>query len=621
MGISLTMLISLGIAFFVVTEYIQDQLWQRETQAAENLNAIAATLIEDAMMVGRKDKIHQALETLGQSVGGQIDSIAIYDDQSVLTSFATGFPGGRNIPQETLEVDIQDPSCWVCHQQTPEERPTMTVITLNEREVIRNVVPLYNEPRCQTCHGTGASVLGDSIVDVRLDSYRRTLATITIVFGIGITTAILFVALVLYQLLRRIVLAPVDELVTVTHSVVRGDLSQRVPIHTADELGQLGTAFNSMTEQIRNILGELEKRVVDRTKTLEQRTAYLEASAEVSRAAATVLDPELLIQEAVNLIKEQFDLYYVGLFLVDHRNEWCVLQAGTGDEGRSMLEKGHRIKIGEGMIGWCVANSQARIALDSGLDAVRFDNPNLPKTRSEGALPLRSREKVLGAITVQSDRPSAFDENSIRVLQTMADQIALALDNAELLTQAEKSLEAERRAFGELSRKEWLKLLEKTGVAVVASGTSNIRTPSNGWTPKMQETAFSGQITQHGDDTIYIPIVLRGQTLGVVRLRKQQGDSKWSNDEINFMDTLVDQLETALEAARLYSDTQTQAERERLTHEVTDKLHRSLDMDTLMQTFLQEISTALGASSAFVQLSTETDVAEQENDEQASLKQ
>ena len=111
LGISSTMLISLGIAFFGISQYIQNQLWQRETQAAENLNAITATLIEDAMMAGRKDKIHQALETLGQSVGGRIDSIAIYDDQSVLTSFATGFPGGRTINRETLAVGAQDPSC------------------------------------------------------------------------------------------------------------------------------------------------------------------------------------------------------------------------------------------------------------------------------------------------------------------------------------------------------------------------------------------------------------------------------------------------------------------------------------------------------------------------------
>lgn len=607
LGISLTMLISLGIVFFGISRYIQNQLWQRETQAAENLNSIAATLIEDAMMAGRKDKINEALDTLGKSIGGQIDSIAIYDDQSVLTSFATGFQGGRNINPENLAVDVKtDPACQVCHQLPPENRPSMVVVTLQGEEVIRNVVPLYNEPRCQSCHGTGAAVLGDSIVDFRMENYQRAVTTITVGFGLGILAAILFVTIVLYQLLRRIVISPVDELVSVTHSVVRGDLNQRVQVRSDDEMGQLGESFNSMTEQIRNILGELEKRVANRTRSLEQRTAYLEASADVSRTAATVLEPRSLILQVVDLIKESFDLYYVGLFLVDERNEWCILQAGTGDPGQEMLDQRHRIKVGEGMIGWCVANSQARIALDSGLDAVRFENPLLPGTRSECALPLRSRGQVLGAISVQSDKPSAFDENIITVLQTMADQIAVALDNAELITKAETALEAERRAFGEMSHQEWLKILGQTDVGVLASDRIKGQTVSERWTAQMQEVRSTGKITHDGNDTIHIPIILREQILGVVRLRKQEGASSWTNKEINLMDSLVDQLETALEAARLYSDTQTQAKRERVTHEISDKLHRSLDIDSLMQTFLKEISTALGTPGAFIQLSTET---------------
>jgi len=304
LGISATIVIILGIAFLGVASYIQNQLWQRETQAAANLNAIAATLIEDAMMAGQKDKIHQALDALGQSIGGQIDSIAIYDDQAVLTSFATGFPGGRSINQESLSVGLSDPSCWECHQLPPDERPTMTVVTLEGQEVIRNVVPLYNEPRCQTCHGMELAVLGDSIVDVRMDNYKRAVATVTFGFGIGIAAAVLFVIFVLYQLLRRIVISPIDELVEVTQAVVQGDLNQRVDVRSGDEMGQLGTSFNTMTGQIRNILGELEKRVTDRTRALEQRTALLEASAEVSQAVTTILDPNSLIREVVELIKD-----------------------------------------------------------------------------------------------------------------------------------------------------------------------------------------------------------------------------------------------------------------------------------------------------------------------------
>ncbi len=603
LGISATMLISLSIVFFVISQYIQTQLWQRETQAAENLNAIAATLIEDAMMAGRKDKIHEAINTLGQSVGGQIDSIAIYDDQAILTSFATGFPGGREISQESLSVDLTDPSCWVCHQLSQEERPTMAGVNLEGKEVIRNVVPLYNEPRCQTCHGDGLAVLGDSIVDVRMDSYQATVATVTIGIGLGIGAAILFVALVLYQLLRRIVISPIDELVGVTQAVVQGDLNQRVQIRTGDEMGQLGTSFNSMTGQIRNILGELEQRVADRTRALERRTTYLEASAKVSQTAATVLDPDILISDVVELIRSSFNLYYVGLFIVDDRNLWCVLQAGTGEAGQALLDRNHRIEIGEGMIGWCVANNQARIALDVGMDAVRFDNPELPNTRSEAALPMRARDRVIGALTVQSSEPSAFDQDLITVLQTMADQIAIVLENADLFAKTEASLQAERRAYGELSRQAWQELLERSELGFISSEFFDIQPADQDWSPVMRETASSGQITFTNGDTIHIPIVLREQTLGVVRLRKREGTGSWSDNEIELMDTLVDQLETALETARLYSDTQIQAERERLTHEVTDKLHRSPDMDTLMQTLIEEISSALGASSAYIQLS------------------
>ena len=99
-----------------------------------------------------------------------------------------------------------------------------------------------------------------------------------------------------------------------------------------------------------------------------------------------------------------------------------------------MLKNKHRIKVGEGMIGWCVANNRARIALDVGMDAVRFDNPELPDIRSECALPLRSRSKVLGALTVQSNETSAFDQDTITALQTMADQVAIGLENARLFT-------------------------------------------------------------------------------------------------------------------------------------------------------------------------------------------
>ncbi len=179
----------------------------------------------------------------------------------------------------------------------------------------------------------------------------------------------------------------------------------------------------------------------------EYRAGRLTTAAEVSRVANSILNVEELIVTSVNLIRDQFNFYYVGLFLVDEAAEWAVLAAGTGEAGERMLARKHRLKVGIGMIGWSVANRQARIALDVGDDAVRFVNPDLPDTHSEMALPLMSREEVLGAISVQSVERGAFSHEDITLLQTMADQIANAIKNAHLFAQTEVALAETERLY------------------------------------------------------------------------------------------------------------------------------------------------------------------------------
>jgi len=180
---------------------------------------------------------------------------------------------------------------------------------------------------------------------------------------------------------------------------------------------------------------------------LERRSQLLQVAAEVSRTASAILDPDELSQQVVELVQHRFGLYYVGLFLVDERGENVILRAATGEAGREMLQHGHQFSVGNSsMVGWCVANRQARIALDVGEDAVRFSNPLLPGTRSELALPLISRGKVLGALTIQSAQEAAFSNEDIATFQTMADQLANAIQNARLYDQLEKELEERKRA-------------------------------------------------------------------------------------------------------------------------------------------------------------------------------
>ncbi|GAB4488543.1 MAG: hypothetical protein Fur0016_14380 [Anaerolineales bacterium] len=182
-------------------------------------------------------------------------------------------------------------------------------------------------------------------------------------------------------------------------------------------------------------------------QVLERRSQLLKVAARVSRAASAILDPAELSQQVVDLVQQRFGLYYVGLFLLDESAETLVLRAATGEAGREMLRFRHQFSIGNSsMVGWCVANRRARIALDVGEDAVRFNNPLLPGTHSELALPLISRGQVLGALTIQSTQEAAFSEEDIETFQTMADQLANAIQNARLYNQLQKELEERKRA-------------------------------------------------------------------------------------------------------------------------------------------------------------------------------
>jgi GAF domain-containing protein len=180
-------------------------------------------------------------------------------------------------------------------------------------------------------------------------------------------------------------------------------------------------------------------------KVVSRYAVQLTTAAEVSRAASSMLEPAKLLSEVVDLIRDRFDFYYVGLFLLDEGGEYAVLRAGTGEAGREMLGMGHKLEVGgTSMIGWCTAQGKARIALDVGKEAVRFENPLLPETRSEMALPLISRGRVIGAMTIQSAKAAAFSEEDITTLQTMADQVANAIESARLLEESQYLAQRER---------------------------------------------------------------------------------------------------------------------------------------------------------------------------------
>jgi signal transduction histidine kinase len=202
-----------------------------------------------------------------------------------------------------------------------------------------------------------------------------------------------------------------------------------------------------------NALREANQELERYAEILEQRTAQLLTGAKVSRVASSILEPDELCQQVVDVVHARFKLYYVGLFMVDKECKWANLYAGTGKAGKAMLKEGHRLKVGNtSMIGWCIAHRKARIALDVGIEAVRFDNPLLPETRSELALPLISRGQVIGALGIQSSQEAAFSEEDITSFQAMADQLANAISNARLYDQVQRELAERKRVEKKIRR-------------------------------------------------------------------------------------------------------------------------------------------------------------------------
>ena len=352
----------------------------------------------------------------------------------------------------------------------------------------------------------------------------------------------------------------------------------------------------------------LEDEVTERTRDLARRTRYLQATAIVAQEASAVLDdPQQLLSRVARLISEQFGFYHAGIFLLDLKGEWAELQAASSEGGRRMLARQHRLRVGqEGTVGYVTSRGVPRIALDVGEDAVFFDNPDLPETRSAMTLPLRSRGTIIGALDVQSREAGAFGDEDAEVLQALADQIALAISNARLFQQAQGAVEAERRAYGELSREAWQQLL-RTGTDLgFFSDSQETVVAGDIWRPEMKAALRTGQITP-GDDgvTLAIPLSVRGQVVGVVDGRKPEGTGTWTQDEIELLQALTDQMNVALEGARLYRESQRRATREQITREITDNIRAASSVEEAMKRAIQQIARVFNASEMVARLGTE----------------
>jgi GAF domain-containing protein/HAMP domain-containing protein len=440
----------------------------------------------------------------------------------------------------------------------------------------------------------------------QLQSATRLAATLLIgllVFAIAVSLG-----------LGRVIVAPILRLTQVASQVSAGDLTVQASAATSDEIGTLAYAFNTMTTRLREALDELEKRVEERTAELssaneknERRAKQFEAIAHIARTISSTRDLDILLTQITTVISREFGFYHVGIFLLDTANEYAVLSAANSEGGKIMLERGHRLKVGEtGLVGYVTGTGKARVALDTGADAIFFNNPDLPNTRSEITLPLRVGEEIVGALDVQSTEANAFLQEDINILSTLADQVSIAIQNAQQFEETRKALnesEILSRQFIQTGWQQFTKSKNLLGIRHTGARASLLHR-RNG-----KEEGSLARISSKPNArgaSLSLPIKLRGEVIGSVDVRTPD-NRPWNQDELDVVTAIIERAAIAMENARLLAESQKRAAKERIIGEISSKISMQTEINELLKTAAQELGRNLPHAEIAIQFNKDTE--------------
>ena len=523
-----------------------------------------------------------------ESVGNLLGRLPIEEDQTVYITDANG----NVLAHQNRAVKLQDAIIAL-----PEGANTQTGLDGTNVILATQIIQLGDQ---------SLYVVAEKSVSKALALARNIIITIALVF----TATILLAGILGIQAVRQIV-KPIEELATTAERITAGDLSQKANIKRADEIGALGKAFNAMTSQLRDLIGSLEQRVTERTAELEEssaqiqkRASQLEAIADVASSVASLQDVNKLLPYITQTISERFGFYHAGIFLLSEDKNYAVLRAANSEGGQRMLARNHQLRVGqEGIVGFAVDQKRPRIALDVGEDAVYFDNPDLPATRSEMALPLIIGKDVIGVLDVQSEQPNAFSNEDIEVLSTLANQVAVAIENARLFARSQQALEELENTFQRYVQNEWEQY----------STTSNVkgyRANDEGLKPIIEPTKNNGGVTKRRAIR-QVPITLRGVTIGNLEIDFGKQAKEFTQEEHDIIQATVERVALALESARLLETSQRQAAKEQQISDITSKIGASINMRNVLQTAVEELGRSIPGSEVVIHFQNDQDKAQE----------
>ncbi|HEU0296305.1 MAG TPA: GAF domain-containing protein [Anaerolineales bacterium] len=397
-------------------------------------------------------------------------------------------------------------------------------------------------------------------------SHRNALISGSLALGIGLVIGLLISFLIVASITGRL-----HELAQFAATVQEGKLDRRLVTVWNDEISLLGTAFNEMTANLQGSFATLEQRVADRTRNLE-------LAAEVGRAVSQVRALDVMLKDAAELIRSQFDLYYVQVYLSDPSQTNLLLLSGTGRVGEQLVGRSHRLPLNTGSInGRAAMEKKAVVIADTTASATFRPNPLLPDTRSEMAVPLIVGDKVVGVLDLQSEKANALSQELLPAFEALAGQVAIAIQNANLLAEAEEArVEVEKQAR-RLVRANWADYMdaihkpEETGFVFEQNKVMPLAPTEE------------AQSAERGN-SLAAPIEVTGEAVGNLVVEMEGESSIARSDEL--VDTIARQVAQHIEGLRLLES----AERYRFEAE---EASRRLSRDG-WKTFVENTEESLG---------------------------
>jgi GAF domain-containing protein len=358
---------------------------------------------------------------------------------------------------------------------------------------------------------------------------------------------------------------------------------------------QLKREFSRALKNIQNALdtlagarSQLENRVRERTEELEMRAAQLRSSASISRTIAELQNVSEVIEMTTRLASERFGYYQVGLYLLDEPRRNAFLQAASSAAGKELVGQGFRIEPDRlNPIHRVVEGNRPYFASDN--DPVDFmRDPNFPLTRSRMILPLTVRGDVIGILDIHSDQPRIFNVQDAETLQTLADLVAISIDNVRLIDET-KNLVRQLEAYTSAqTRENWSKFTSR-------------QKPAYQYTPAGVRPLFASTKRESGE-SLKVPLTLHGQNIGVISLKRKGVAISWSERERMLVEKVATQVALALENSRLVDETQKRALRDQVIANISARVRENLNIESVLQTAATELRKAFDLKEAEISI-------------------